>query len=82
MTNSTSLEELAMNERKFLHDIANHIVVAQGMLSFVQKNAVADKPLDEKDIERLEKAYIAVTKMTALMKERRAALHAINDKTI
>ncbi len=77
-----SVEEMAMNERKFLHDLANHIVVAHGMLSFVQRAAQAGEKLDEKEVERLEKAMNAVSKMTALLKERRAALHSLSEKVI
>jgi len=77
-----SVEEMALGERKFLHDLANHIVVAHGMLSFVQKAAQAGEKLDEKDVERLDKVMNAVTKMTALLKERRAALHSVSEKVI
>ena len=68
--------------RKFLHDIANHIVVAQGMLTFVQKAASEARVMEEKDIERIDKAMNAINKMTALLKERRAVLHSMSDKTI
>jgi len=77
-----SVEEMALNERKFLHDLANHIVVAHGMLSFVQKAAQAGEKLEEKDVERLDKAMNAVSKMTALLKERRAVLHSVSEKVI
>ena len=43
-----TVQELALGERKFLHDIANHIVVAQGMASFVQKTMKDNKPIEEK----------------------------------
>lgn len=77
-----SIEELALHERKFLHDIANHIVVAHGMLTLLQKSAETGKMVDEKDVERIEKALSAVSRMTALLKERRTALHSLNDKTV
>lgn len=76
-----TVEEMALNERKFLHDIANHIVVAHGMLSFVQKAAQESRTLEEKDVERIEKALSAIAKMSALLKERRAVLHSMSDKT-
>lgn len=79
---STSVEELAMGERKFLHDLANHIVVAHGMLTFVQKSAQSSSQLEEKDLERIEKALAAVTKMSALLKERRLQLHSVSEKII
>ena len=72
-----TVEELALGERKFLHDIANHIVVAQGMSSFVMKAAKENRPLEEKDIERLQKTIDAIKKMTDLLKERRELLHSV-----
>jgi len=77
MTTKT-IEELALGERKFLHDIANHIVVAHGMSSFVHKALKENRPLEEKDIDRLERAIEAINKMTALLKERRALLHSVS----
>lgn len=77
MTTPT-VEELALGERKFLHDIANHIVVAHGMSSFVHKALKDLKPVEAKDIDRLERAIEAINKMTALLKERRALLHSVS----
>jgi hypothetical protein len=79
---SFSVEDIALSERKFLHDIANHIVIAQGMLTFIQKAAESKTPLEEKDVERIDKALAAITKMSALLKERRVVLNSQNDKTI
>lgn len=76
MTTPT-VEELTMGERKFLHDIANHIVVAHGMSSFVYKTLKESKPIEAKDIDRLERAIEAINKMTALLKERRTLLHSV-----
>lgn len=76
MTEQT-VEELALGERKFLHDIANHIVVAHGMSSFVLRGLKQNKPIEVKDIDRLEKAIEAINKMTSLLQERRALLHAL-----
>lgn len=78
MTTIKTVEELALGERKFLHDIANHIVVAHGMSSFVHKALKENKTLDEKDVDRLERAIDAINKMTALLKERRAQLHVVS----
>jgi hypothetical protein len=74
-----TVEELALGERKFLHDIANHIVVAHGMSSFVLKTLKDNKPIEPKDIDRLERSIEAVNKITALLKERRTLLHSISD---
>lgn len=69
-----SIEEVTVTERKFLHDLANHIVVAHGMSSFVHKAVKENKTLDAKDIDRLERAIEAINKMTALLRERRTYL--------
>lgn len=69
-----TIEELAQGERKFLHDIANHILVAHGMSSFVHRTLVENKPIEPMDINRLEKAIEAINKMTILLKERRNIL--------
>lgn len=74
-----TVEELALGERKFLHDIANHIVVAHGMSSFVLRAIKEKRPLEEKDIDRLERAIDAINKMTAALKERRVLLHSITE---
>ena len=74
-----TIEELAMSERKFLHDLANHIVVAHGMSSFVHRAIKENKPLEEKDVNRLERAIEAINKMTALLKERRTILHSLTE---
>jgi isopentenyl phosphate kinase len=78
MTTPT-VEELAHGERKFLHDIANHIVVAHGMSSFVHRTLVENKAIEAKDIDRLERAIEAINKMTALLKERRTFLHTFTE---
>ena len=72
-----TVEELVAGERKFLHDIANHIVVAQGMSSLVLKVIKENKNVDSKEIDRLEKAVEAINKMTALLRERRGLLHSV-----
>lgn len=72
-----TVEELAMGERKFLHDISNHILVAHGMANLVLKAAKNSNTLEAKELERLEKTVEAINKMTALLKERRALLHEI-----
>ena len=81
MTTLTT-EELALGERTFLHDLANHIVVAQGMSSFVLRTLKDKKPVEEKDIDRLERAIEAINKMTALLKERRSLLHSVSEKVL
>lgn len=73
MTDATILEVMA-EERKFLHDIANHIVVAHGMANFVLRSIKDNPNVETKEIERLEKSIEAINKMTALLKDRRSVL--------
>lgn len=70
--------DLVMNERKFLHDISNHIVVAHGMATFVHRTLKENPAVDAREIERLEKTIEALNKMTAQLKERRAVLHSMS----
>jgi Ribonuclease G/E len=79
MEKPSTIQELAMSERKFLHDIANHIVVAHGMSTFVLRAMREKRPLEEKDLDRLERAVEAINKMTALLKERRTVLHELTE---
>ena len=72
-TNLT-IEELALEERKFLHDISNHMSIAQGMVNIALKR-MKDNGVDEAIIEKQEKALNALMEQTRLMKARRALLH-------
>lgn len=69
-----ALKELAADERKFLHDLSNHIVVAHGMSTFVLRTVRDNPAIESREIERLEKAIAAINKMTELIQERRALL--------
>lgn len=71
------VRELVAGERKFLHDISNHIVVAHGMANFVHKVLKDNPGVQPKEIERLVKSLDALSKMTELLKERRSLLHAL-----
>ncbi|MCF8058217.1 MAG: hypothetical protein K9K67_02905 [Bacteriovoracaceae bacterium] len=73
-----TVEEMALEERKFLHDISNQLVVAQGMSSFLQKALDSNDTVGAKEKERMEKISNSVKKIVDLVKARRATLHAIN----
>lgn len=75
---NNSIAELVKGERAFLHEISNHIVVAQGMSSFVLRSLKEASSEETKEIERLEKALHAITQMSALLKERRELLHSLS----
>lgn len=76
---SDSVEEMALAERKFLHDLSNQLVVAQGMGNIALKKIKNEDEnvVDEKVVEKLEKSIKAVDKMIVLVKERRVTLHSI-----
>lgn len=75
-----SKEELISSERKFLHDIANHLVVAQGMTSFVIKSLKEEQKCEPREIERLEKAFLAISKMSDSLKARREFHYALAEE--
>lgn len=70
-----NIKEIIAEERKFLHDISNHIVVAHGMANFVLKSIKVNANVEAKEVERLEKSIEAINKMTELLQNRRAVLH-------
>ena len=79
MQEEITVESLALGERKFLHDVSNQLVVAQGMGSIVLKNIKkSEDELDPKVIERLEKTVSAIDKMIKMVKERRSTLHSVS----
>jgi len=70
-----TVEQMALDERKFLHDISNHLVVAQGMGSIALRNVEKMDGIDPKTVERLAKSVKAVDEMIRLVKARRIVLH-------
>jgi len=73
-----TIEEMALGERKFLHDISNQLVVAQGMSSFLSKALKENDTVGEKEKERMEKVIKSVKSMIEMLKERRAVLHSVS----
>lgn len=69
------LKALALEERAFLHDMSNHIVVAHGMATFALKVLKTNPNVEVKEMERLEKSISAINKMTELIQVRRQLLH-------
>jgi triacylglycerol esterase/lipase EstA (alpha/beta hydrolase family) len=76
MSEEESLRAVIAEERKFLHDLSNHIVVAHGMATFALRGIKGNQNsnVEIKEIERLEKSIDAINKMTDLLRERRAVL--------
>lgn len=75
--NEEKIKENIEDERKFLHDLSNHIVVASGMLNFALKVLKDNPTVEAKEIERLGKSIDAISKMTELLKARREVLHSL-----
>lgn len=73
---SVTVEEMALEERKFLHDLSNQLLVAQGMGTFANKAIKDNEAVESKDRERLEKTLNAVNQMVKMLKERRVILHS------
>lgn len=74
-----TIEELAMAERKFLHDVSNQLVIAQGMGSFLKKALDKNENVGEKEKERVLKLEKAVKELVTLVKDRRALLHSLSE---
>ncbi len=76
MEQGVAVSEMALEERKFLHDISNHMSIAQGMVNIVLKRMKEADSMDPSLIEKQEKALKALLEQAQLMKKRRALLHA------
>jgi len=74
-----STEDIVLQERKFLHDVSNHLLVAQGMGSFLERSLLKNETVSEKEKERMEKVQGAIKKIIDLVKERRTYLHEISE---
>ena len=53
--NENIVKDVTAEERKFLHEISNHIVVAHGMATFALRAIKENPNVSEKEVERLEK---------------------------
>ena len=75
-----TVKEMALEERKFLHDLSNQLVVAQGMGNIALKKIITEdeNQIDSNVLEKLEKSMKAVDKMIVLLKERRTTLHSVS----
>lgn len=74
----TKLKEYILEERKFLHDISNHIVIVEGMLSSgLRKLEFTDDQKSE--IEKFNKSLNAAAKIRELMISRKAQIEKIQE---
>lgn len=77
---SMTVEEMALEERKFLHELSNFLVVAHGMSSFVQQSLAENPNSNMGDIEKINKVVDSLGKINRLVKSRRAVLHSVSVK--
>lgn len=75
-----NIKEQIMDERKFLHELSNQLVVAQGMGSFVSRALVVGDVISEKEIERMQKTIGALERMIHMVRDRRETLHNLSQE--
>lgn len=64
------------DERVFLHDISNHLVVAQGMAGYVHGKLKKEKEEDSKELIRMGKTVKAIESMVEMVRNRREKLRS------
>ena len=79
---NSELSQHLEQERKFMHDISNQLLIAQGMGNFVLKKLREDSQMDAKTFEKLEKSMLALGQMVELIKKRHNLLRSKNISTI
>lgn len=72
-----NVKEQIMEERKFLHELSNQLVVAQGMGSFVSRALIVGDVITEKEVERMQKTIGALERMIHMVRDRRETLHSM-----
>ncbi len=73
-----TIEEVATGERKFLHDISNKLVVAEGMGSFLSKALESNSSISDKEKQRMQKILTSVRAMAEMVKSRRDTLISLH----
>lgn len=67
---------MSRTERQFLHDLSSPISVALGMLERLAEHVADGGDLDDRDRERVAKAFSALIKIKEMITARRAELLA------
>ena len=67
---------MSASERKFLHDLASPLTIAQGMTDAASEIVRDRKPIDEKLLNKLEKSTKALERMTEMLRLRRSEIAA------
>lgn len=65
------LNEYIVIERKFLHEVSNHLVVAEGMLSLLESTVHKNEGMSEKEKDRFNKSLGALKKIKDCLIERK-----------
>lgn len=81
MSEDQIIKEYILEERSFLHDISNQLVIAQGMGGFVLNSIQKESGDDSKEYERMGKTITAIDKMIQMVRERRELVRG-QEKTI
>ena len=71
-----TVEIMLLEERQFLHDLSNKLVIAQGMANIVLSKLKKEDNVDEAIIDKQVKAVTALNDQVTLLKERRSILHS------
>lgn len=75
-----TVEEMALEERKFLHELSNLLVVAHGMSTFVHQSLTENSDAKMGDLEKMDKVIDSIGKINRLVKNRRTVLHSVTVK--
>jgi signal transduction histidine kinase len=75
------LLSFAKEEREYLHDLANPLAIATGMLEALQEDlSRSDVKLSEGQARKLSKIQTALERIGGLVRDRRARMIAIQEK--
>jgi signal transduction histidine kinase len=74
------LEVLSSTERKFLHDLANPLAIALGMVESVVDDGLENQTLNEVQQRRLKKAQDAMERLRDLLRSRRSSVVETQEK--
>lgn len=74
---SINIDDHIKEERVFLHDLSNKLVIVQGMIELTSMDVEKINDIQDKTIERIKKALKATVAMTDMMRERRDKLKSV-----
>lgn len=71
------VEQLVKENRKFLHDISNKVLIGSGLGSHVLNALKSGKAIDEKMVDKLNRAINAVNLIAEMIKNHRSYLISV-----